>query len=260
MRKDRIIMLANLFCLVAVIYVNYLATALPIAGRTPASVSDMFPTLFTPAGFTFAIWGIIYLLLISYAIYQLSFWQAEAPVYVQKVGYWFMLSCMGNAGWLFAFHHLQIEWSMLLMLILLGSLLKIYLRLNIGRSDAKPAERWLGHLPFSVYLGWITVATIANTCILFTHLGWDGQPGGPVFWTITVIVAAVAVAIWLLLSRRDIAFAGVIIWALYGILSKRIADQSTRDGLIEISAQAGMILLGIAVLLVFFRILKPTAA
>jgi hypothetical protein len=259
MLKNRIIILANLFSLVAVIYVNYLATALPIAGRTPASVSDMFPTLFTPAGFTFAIWGIIYLLLISYAVYQLSFWQTANPLYVQKVGYWFILSCFGNAGWLFAFHHLQIGWSMVLMLILLGSLLKIYLRLDIGRSPAKTAERWFGHLPFSVYMGWITVATIANTCILFTHLGWDGQPGGPVFWTLTVIVAAVAVALWLLFSRRDIAFAGVIIWALYGIFSKRMADQNAQDGLIETGAQAGMILLGIAILIVLVRTLKPSA-
>lgn len=251
--KFKLMMLANFLALAGVLVVNYLATALPIAGRTPADVSAQFPTLFTPAGFTFAIWGIIYLLLIAFAFFQLSFWRQENPVYVQKIGYLFVLSCVANAGWLFAFHYLQIALSMLLMLVLLGSLIAIYRRLEIGQNSVGGAVRWLGHLPFRVYLGWICVATIANTAIFLTDLGWEGNPGGPVFWTLLVLSTAVGIALWMLFRRRDTAFALVILWALYGIYAARMAGQSPSGEWVANGAKAGMYLLAASVLFYLLR-------
>lgn len=248
----------NLLALAGVLVMNYLATALPIAGRTPADVSELFPTLFTPAGFTFAIWGVIYLLLIGFAGYQARFFNRESPAFLEKTGWLFVLSCAANAGWLPAFHYLQIGLSLLLMLVLLGSLIAIYLAVNDGQTITSTAERWLVRLPFSVYLGWITVATIANTSIFFSNLGWSGQPGGPQFWTAVVIAAAVAVGLLALLSRRDAGFALVIMWALYGIYSKRIHDLSTEDGLVEMAAIIGMSILGPGVLYrIFSRKRRP---
>lgn len=247
------LVIANIIMLVFVLVMNYLANALPIAGRTPAQVSDMFPTLFTPAGFTFSIWGIIYLLLIGFAVYQARFLGKEAPVFMEKIGWLFVLSCVANAGWLLAFHHLKIGLSMLIMLAILGSLLTIYLRLDVGKSAAVPAERWLVRLPFSVYLGWITVATIANTSILLTHLGWSGQPGGAQFWTVVVIAAAVVVGLLALVFRSDIGFGMVILWALFGIFSKRAADLGSEDGMVEIAAIAGMVVMGLGII---YRIFK----
>lgn len=249
----KLLPLFNVLALVGVLLMNYLATALPIAGRTPAEVSDLFPTLFTPAGFTFAIWGIIYLLLIGFAGYQVRFFNREPPAFLEKTGWLFVLSCVANAGWLPAFHCLQIGLSLFIMLVLLGSLVVIYLRINDGQTITSTAERWLVRLPFSVYLGWITVATIANTSILFYHLGWNGQPGGPQFWTVVVIAAAVAVGLLALLRRGDIGFGLVIIWALYGIFSKRIHDLSTADGWVEMAAMGGIGLLGLGVL---YRVFK----
>ena len=243
----------NILALVGVLVMNYLATALPIAGRTPAEVSDMFPTLFTPAGFTFAIWGIIYLLLIGFALYQVRFFNRELPVFLEKTGWLFVLSCVANAAWLPAFHYLQIGLSLLIMLVLLGSLMAIYLRINDGQTIISTAERWLVGLPFSVYLGWITVATIANISILFSHLGWNGEPGGPQFWTVMVIAAAIIIGLLALLRRQDSGFALVIIWALYGIFSKRIHDLSTADGMVEMAAAIGMAILGLGVLYLIFR-------
>ncbi len=244
----------NLLAFVAVLVTNYLANALPIAGRNPAEVSDMFPTLFTPAGFTFSIWGIIYLLLLGFTIYQVRFFNKESPLFLQRIGWLFVLSCAANIGWLLAFHHLQIGLSMLIMLVLLGSLLAIYLRLGIGKSPAATTgEQWLVRLPFSVYLGWVTVATIANASILFTHLGWNGEPGGAQLWTVVVLAAAIGIALWALFSRRDIAFAVVIVWALFGIYSKRMANFSDEDGMVEVAAIAGMVLIGLGIL---YRLMK----
>jgi len=252
--KNKILILANFIALAVVLVVNYLAASLPIAGRTPADVSAQFPTLFTPAGFTFAIWGIIYLLLIGFAFFQFSFWRQENPQYLEKLGYLFILSCAANAGWLFAFHYLQIGLSMLLMLVLLGSLLVIYRRLEIGRSAQQGTVRWLGQLPFRVYLGWISVATIANASILLTHLGWEGQPPGPVFWTLLILTVAAAIALWMLFRNEDIPFVLVILWAFYGIYSARIAGQNSSEGMVATGARAGMLLLAAAVL--FYLIKK----
>lgn len=245
--KSNLFIIVNLLSLVAVLIMNYLANALPIAGRTPAEVSDMFPTLFTPAGFTFSIWGIIYLLLLSFAIYQFRYWGKETPAFMQKIGWLFELSCAANVSWLLAFHHLQIVLSMFVMLLLLGSLALTYLRLDIGKAEVLPAERWFVYLPFSVYLGWITVASIANASILLTHLGWNGEPGGAQFWTVVVIAAAVVVALLALVQRRDFAFAMVIIWALFGIYSKRMANLGTEDGWVEMAAVMGMALVGLGI-------------
>jgi hypothetical protein len=199
--------------------------------------------LFTPAGFTFAIWGIIYLLLLAFSIYQLRYTGKQQPAFLQRIGWFFVLSCAANAGWLFAFHYLYIGLSMLVMLLLLGSLIMIYLRLDVGQSEVPKSEKWLVHLPFSVYLGWVSVATIANASILLTHLGWAGQPGGPAFWAAIVIAAALVLGLLAMSRRRDFAYAAVIVWALWGIYAKRSADTQTADALVETAALAGMILL-----------------
>lgn len=247
------LIVANIFMLAVVLVMNYLANALPIAGRTPKEVSDMFPTLFTPAGFTFAIWGVIYLLLIGFAVYQARFWNKEEPVFFDKIGWLFVLSCIANAAWLPAFHSLNISLALGIILVLLGSLLVIYLRLDIGKAAAFPAERWLVHLPFSVYLGWLTVATIANASILLSHLGWNGEPGGPQIWTMVMIGAAVALGVWALFARRDFGYAGVLVWALYGIHAQRIADVGTEDGLVEMATLVGI---GILVIVGIYRLIK----
>lgn len=250
--------LLNLLALAAVLLVNYLANALPIAGRTPAQVSEMFPTLFTPAGFTFAIWGIIYLLLLAFSIFQLRYTGKQQPAFLERIGWLFVLSCAANTGWLFAFHHLYIGLSMLVMLLLLGSLIMIYLRLGVGRGSASKSEEWLVQLPFSVYLGWVSVATIANASILLTHLGWTGQPGGPAFWAALVIAAAVVLGLLAMSRRRDFAYAAVIVWALWGIYNKRSADSFSNDGLAETAALAGMAVLALFGLYTAIRRLRAS--
>jgi hypothetical protein len=244
----------NLLALIGVLAMNYLATSLPIAGRTPGEVSDMYVNLFAPAGFTFAIWGIIYLLLTAFSIYQVLFTgKTSQPAFLEKIGWFFLWSCVANATWLVAWHNLLIGLSLFIMLVLLASLLSIYLKLNIGLATVSTAERWLVHLPFSVYLGWITVATIANITILLVSLGWDGIPPGPQFWTVFVIITAVAIGLWAIWSRKDFAFVLVGIWALWGIYNKRLNDANATDGAVETAALAGMIVLALGIIVRFLR-------
>ena len=139
--------------------------------------------------------------MIAYVIYQLLPQGRRAG----DVGGWFVLSCLANAAWIFLWHYGLFLWTLLAMLILLASLLGIYLRLGVGRGSVPAAARWLAHLPFSVYLGWVSVATIANvTDVLYTY-GWGGWGLAPQLWAIILLAAATALAALMAAFRRDLA-------------------------------------------------------
>lgn len=255
MQNKTYLPLFNLIGFIAVLTMNYLANALPLAGRSTGEISDAFPNLFAPAGFTFAIWGVIYLLLGGFIVYQIRYiGKRDYPVFISKIGWLFAISCIVNSVWLVAWHDLKIGLALLIMLCILGSLLAIYLKLNIGLENVSTKEKWLVHVPFSVYLGWITVATIANTTAFLVSLGWDGEPGGAALWTVVTIVAAVGINLWALLKRKDYAFVLVGIWALFGIYQKRINDTLAVDGMVEAAAIVGMVVLGIGLLIKLWKL------
>jgi tryptophan-rich sensory protein len=216
---DRLRQLAVVVALAATLYINYLANALPINGRTPAEISDSFPSLVTPAGYVFAIWGLIYLGLIAYAIYQALPSRAGDPR-LRAVGWLFVLSCLFNSAWIFLFHYGQYAATEVVMLGLLGSLIAIYLRLGTGRTaPAGRAEALALRLPFSLYLGWITIATIANTTILLLDIGWGGWGLPPEAWAVLVLMAGAGINAAIAWRHRDPAFLGVFIWAYAGIIA-----------------------------------------
>ncbi|RMF03679.1 MAG: tryptophan-rich sensory protein, partial [Bacteroidetes bacterium] len=168
----------NLLGLVIALVLNSLANGLPLNGKTTGELSDMYPNLFVPAGFTFGIWALIYLMLIGVVIVQ--FRSSSAP-WVKRIGLWFFISCLANASWIVAWHYLQVRLSLLIMLLILGSLLLIFLRLRtVAAADG--IERWLVRPAFSVYLGWISVATVANVTTLLVDEGFDGGALSPVVW------------------------------------------------------------------------------
>jgi benzodiazapine receptor len=210
--------LANIVAFVAVLTVNILSNALPLNGRTAEQVSDALPSYFTPAGYTFAIWGLIYLGLLGFIIYQSLPAQRQKP-FQSQVGWLFVISSVLNAGWLFSWHYGFYLLSVGIMLALLVTLITIYQRLHIGRSRPETSlqERLLVQAPFSLYMGWITVATIANIASVSAYLGFDGFGiAGPV-WSAIMMSVAVVVAGILLFNRRNLAYAGVLVWALFGI-------------------------------------------
>jgi hypothetical protein len=215
----------NIIAFVLVIIVNILANLLPLNGRTTASVSDSYPTLIAPAGYVFSIWGVIYALLLVFTVFQALPSEDDKP-FLRQVGFFFLLSSLANISWLFLWHYDQVVLSVLPMFVLLISLILIYLRLKIGKSGASTKEKFCAHVPFSVYLGWITVASIANVAAAAVSLDLDGLGLGEVTWTVLVIIIALIITLGVIVTRKDIAYSLVLVWALVGIVVKQSAYQS----------------------------------
>lgn len=209
-----------LLALAVTIFINYLSNALPINGRTPGEISDLFPVRFTPAGYVFSIWSIIYLGLIAYAIYQALPGQRANPR-LRAIAWPFVLSCVANSGWIFAWHYGLYPLSLLIMLALLGSLITLYARLYPTYPVVAVAERWTTHIPFRIYLGWVTVATIANTTIVLYNAGWQGALLTAETWAALLIVIATAIGFFFALRLRDAAYTLVLVWAFVGIYVKQ---------------------------------------
>jgi hypothetical protein len=201
--------------------VNYLAVALPLAGRDTGAVSDSYPNIFAPAGYAFAIWGLIYLLLAIYVVYQIG---RKDDVLLAKVNRLFIINALLNAGWIFAWHYDVIWLSLVIMVGLLTTLIKIA---DIFRQSVLgPKERWLVRLPFSVYFGWITVATIANATVFLVYLGWNGFGLPEAFWAVAILLVGALIGCWRMLRDRTIAYGLVLVWAYGAILAKHLSAGS----------------------------------
>ncbi|MCS6845920.1 MAG: tryptophan-rich sensory protein [Caldilineales bacterium] len=206
----------------ATIAVNTLANALPLNGLQTGQISDTFPVYFVPAGYVFSIWGLIYVGLIAYAIYQALPAQRE-NARVQGIAGWFLLGSAANIAWIFLWHYLLFPLTLVAMVVLLVALVAIYLRLDIGRANPPTPERWLVDLPFSIYLGWITVATVANVTAVLYDLGWNGFGVSDEAWLAIMLGVALVVAALMALTRRDVAYLLVLAWAFAGIGVKHAA-------------------------------------
>ena len=211
----------NIVAFIVTVAVNGLAGSTTLLGGvTSADVSDMYPTLVTPAGFTFSIWGVIYTLLALFVVYQ-AFPKNRDKPFLGQIGVLFGLSSVCNVCWLFLWHYDLITYSLVLMLALLASLILIYRRLNIGKAAVSLKEMALVHLPFSVYLGWISIATIANVSVALTAVSWDGWGIPDATWAVVIVGVALVLTLAMLATRKDVAFSLVVFWALVGILSKQ---------------------------------------
>ncbi len=206
----------NIAGLLLVLTVNGLANYLPLNGRSTGEISDLYPVLFTPAAYVFSIWGVIYLFLIGFVIYQAFHRQASNP-FLACIGGLFALTCVFNSLWIFAWHYDLISLSVIIMLALLFTLMLIYARLEQVHKPGKRGDRWLVRIPFSIYLAWISVATIANISVALYRAGWTGQPFGPEIWTLIMLAAATLLAAYFIIQKRDILFGLVFVWALVGI-------------------------------------------
>jgi hypothetical protein len=227
--KKMILQISNFLSVIFTIIINSLANILPINNRLTGEISDSIPNLFVPAGLTFSIWGVIYTLLVLFAIYQIRdlFRKEKTDMpFLEKIGVLFIISSIANVIWIILWHYEQVIFSLLAMILLFVSLLLIYLRLEIGKSDILLKEKLFVQLPFSVYIGWITVATIANVTAVLVEIGWDGFGISQQTWTILIIIIATILTILVLYNRKDYAYSAVIIWALLGIYLKRTADDA----------------------------------
>lgn len=223
MRTRRWLSILNLVALGLSLVVNALANSLPLNGRTTAEISDSFNLLFVPAGYVFSIWGLIYAGLIVFGIFQALPSEQHNPA-VRATDGWFLLTCLANAAWIVFWHYGYYGLTLLLMLTLLVSLIQIYTRLQARVPAAGDGwTRWAVYRPFSLYLGWISVATIANVSAVLVAAGWTGGGVSPVVWTMVMLGVATGLALRMSYRHGDVVYTAVLLWALAGIAIKQSA-------------------------------------
>ena len=212
----------NIGALAATLLVNWLANALPLNGKDTGQLSDQYPILTVPAGYAFAIWSLIYLGLIGFVVYQALPSQRDNPR-IARITPLFLLSCLANIGWIFTWHYEILSLNIVLMLVLLGSLIAIYRQLRADGAQVSSGERWLVWVPFSLYMGWITVATIVNLTVVLYAAGW--QDTGTLGAALASLLFVVAAVIATVIARRfnDPAYAAVVVWALVAVAIKHAA-------------------------------------
>ncbi|MFK7932889.1 MAG: hypothetical protein AB8G22_05225 [Saprospiraceae bacterium] len=216
--------ITNILAFIFMIVMNTLANALPLGGKDTGELSDLYPNLFVPTGLTFSIWGLIYLWLIGFIIYQaqgLFSSTKPAPPMHERLGYLFVANGIFNGAWIFVWHYQIVFLSLLVMLGILGTLILIIIKLDVGRRAVSTGEKWLVHAPFTIYLGWISIATIANVTTVLVNSGYDGTPFGEVNWTIIMLAVGTILTILVLFSRNLVLFGLVVIWAYVGIILKQ---------------------------------------
>lgn len=201
---------------------NALANILPINGISTGEVSDAYQNLFAPAGLTFSIWGVIYLLLAAYVLYSLGFFRSDKNAVdtglLYRTGILFSVSSLANTAWIFCWHYYLIPLSMLLMVVLLVSL--IFIVRITGKEELSLRDKIFIRLPFSIYFGWITVATIANFTVMLVSWDFNGLGIAESGWAVVIIVAGLIIGAVAALKNRDVAYALVLVWAYTGILIK----------------------------------------
>jgi len=202
------------------ITVNTLANALPLNGQVTGEISDRFDTYFVPAGYVFSIWGLIYLGLIAFTVYQASPDQKDDEL-LKKIypAYW--IGNIANVIWIFLWHYEIFALTLVAMLTLLVSLLYIYIQISKTGSNLDRNQKWFVKLPVSIYLGWISVATIANFTQVLFYFEWGGWGISPVFWAVIMLTVATVLGLLMLWRENDIPYTLVLVWAFIGITNSQ---------------------------------------
>ncbi len=246
----KVLQVLNFIFFLLMVAVNYLANALPINGKTTGELSGQYPNLFVPAGFTFAIWGVIYTLLLAFCIYQIRPLFSRIPsitdAVVSRMGGLFILSCVLNMAWIVAWHYEFTLLSVGIMLAFLLTLVTIYQRLGIGFNALSRGEKWFVHVPFSVYLGWISIATIANITAWLVDVRWGGFGFTASIWTVLLILVGITLTAYMVLVTNGVFFGLVVMWAYFGIAMRQYqsADPSR---IVAYAAMAGIVLVALMV-------------
>lgn len=243
----------NLIAILAAFGINVLANVAPINGLTIGAISNTFfkDVLIIPANYAFAIWGLIYLGLISFGVYQVLPEQRH-NLHLRRMGYLLALACLAQIFWVFLFQYRRFTLSLVAMVGILLSLIGSYLRLGIGKQTVSRTQKWLIHIPLSIYLAWISVATIVNVALTLYSLGWSGWGISPQVWTAIALITGAAIAALVSLQRSDLAFTLVIVWAFVAIAVRQAAQP-----LISLTAVGLSIALVLCVVFVMLRQHEP---
>jgi len=239
MKTKRLMMILSL---ILTLVINVLANALPINGLTTGEISDRFPILFVPAGYVFSIWGLIYLALIAFAIYTVTP-KGRQDEGIDAIAWWFVAANLFNTAWILLWHNLEFPLTLVAILGLLISLIAIYLMLGVGKSQRPRVEKLLVETPFSIYLGWATVAVVANVTQVLYAVGWRGAPLTEPTWAVIMLLIAGVLGVLMILRRKELAYPLVLTWAFVGIWVKQ-----GEVPLVATTALVGAILLAVLTL------------
>ena len=249
MKNQAITKFLVLFTFVAMVGANALANILPINGITTGAVSDSYPNLFAPAGYTFAIWGVIYLAL-AFAVVRLLFQKDPQFEFVSR---WFILSNLANTAWIFGWHYRMIAITAVLIIIVLFSILRIVFQLKPGENRLFGISQ---RLPYEIYGGWLLVATVANITTLLVDVSFVGFGISEVVWMLLILAVA-----WLIVSAtvvrlRSFGIGLVLLWAYGGIYSKHVSSNPGFDNAypsVIFTTVGLMILMSLLLVILFFR-------
>lgn len=242
-----VLAIATLIAILTTLTVNVLSNIFPSQGLTIGEIATTIlqGVLITPANYAFAIWGLIYLGLIAYGVYQLRPAQRSHPT-IRRVDPLLIIACIAQIAWVYLFT-LRLFWlSVVAMLGILLSLIGAYLQLSIGRERVPRERQWLVQMPFSIYLGWISVATIVNIASALYTSGWDGWGIRAESWTIIMLILGAVIAAIVAIQRADTAFTLVFVWAYVAIAIRQLNAPS-------IGITAGVSAIVLIVLLWFGR-------
>lgn len=256
--KIRTLQILSFVFFIGMIFVNFLANFLPINGKNTGQVSDQYPNLFVPAGLTFSIWSVIYLLLFIFCIYQItSLFKSKivdpyAAEIVSRINVAFILTCIINMFWIVAWHYDLLILSVILMLTLLSRLIYIDTQIRLLEPYLNNAQSFVVKSPFGLYLGWICIATIANITALLVNYGWRGVGMSEESWTSMMVLVGSFIGVMAILRFNNFYIGLAIIWALSGIIIERKNDTIYYEYIV-LSAWAGIILVAISVFIELFR-------
>jgi hypothetical protein len=220
--------LLNVIVLVFVLTLNALANILPINGYNTGQISSFYPNYFVPAGFTFSIWSIIYIMLIGFVVCSVAAtgkkMNEASKKLIQQASPFFQLTSILNGTWIFLWHHLFLAASFIVMIAFLILLIILYIKINSLKKTVAPGMRfWIYHT-FLVYLGWISVATIANATALCVGIGWQGSPLEPQTWSILMIFIALVLGVFFVGRLKEPAYGFVLSWAFFGIYAGQMVS------------------------------------
>jgi hypothetical protein len=220
---DQLRQTTTLAAIIGSIAINTLSNKFPLNGVNVGTLSNTLfgPVQILPANYAFGIWGLIYIGLVAFGIYQFQAAQRGNPR-LRRSGYLLVWACLAQCLWIYLFLARLFPLSTVAMLGILIPLIMMHQRLGIGQEAGSHQARWLIDIPISIYLGWISVATIVNVAVSLYSVGWNGWGLSPTAWTVVMMAISAIIAAFVLTQRRDLAYAWVIVWALAAIAIRQI--------------------------------------